>query len=218
VLLDRRQPLHPSREPSLLSDLSVTERQRHAAYRRPADQQRFLLARATLRELLGHWLNEPASAVGLAVGPHGKPHCPHPAAPAFNLSHSGDLILLAFHRTSAVGVDVEQERPNFDWPPIARRVLSPAEVEALLALPPAEQASAFLSCWCRLEARLKAQGMGLAGLEQLGEREPHGDGAPFERLWDVAVPEGYGAAVAVMTPLKDQPAAEAAARHPSRLG
>jgi 4'-phosphopantetheinyl transferase len=218
VLVDRRQPLPPGRQPSLLASLSAGERQRHAAFRRPVDQQRFLLARAAVRALLGHWLMLPASAVPLDAGPHGKPHCSHPAAPAFNLSHSGDLILLAFHPTCPVGVDVERLRSDLDWSPIARRVLSPATVAALLALPPVKQASAFLSAWCRLEARLKAGGTGLAGLALSRMDAPDRDGVLFERLWDVAVPQGYAAAVALRAAFKAHPVAAAAARHPSRPG
>ena len=123
---------------------------------------------------------------------------------------------MLFRSTSPVGVDVERERPDPDWPPIARRVLPPVELEALLALPPAEQPKAFLSRWCRLEARLKASGMGLAGLA--GWREGvAGDSehAPGRRLWDVVVPEGYGAAVALGAGIKAHPAAAAGADRPS---
>jgi 4'-phosphopantetheinyl transferase len=215
VLIDRRNALPPSRRQAHLARLSATERQRHGAYRRPADQDRFLLARTALRELLGHWLALPAGAVPLAIGPHGKPHCSHPTAPAFNLSHSGDWILLAFHRSHPVGVDVERERPTLDWSPIARRVLPPATLAALGVLPPADRARAFFAAWCRLEAGLKARGTGLAGLDHPGD--PTGVGAPTEVLWDVAVPEGYAAAVALWPGLKVHPVAAAAACHPSPL-
>jgi 4'-phosphopantetheinyl transferase len=198
LLLDRSDPLAAARPDALLATLSATERQRHAAYRRLADQQRFLVARAALRQLLGHWLERPPAAVAIVTGPHGKPRCA--GAPGFNLSHSGELILLAFHSVGEVGVDVERARPDLDWRPIAERVFPPARTAALAGLPSEAQAGAFLRAWCRLEARLKARGVGLAGLEQLRQADlPSGAVAALgsEVLWDVAVPAGYGAAVAL---------------------
>lgn len=194
LLLHRDQPLPEGQRAALALSLSPAERQRLSAYRRPADQERFLLARASLRVLLGHWLALPPAAVTFRLGPHGKPHGDQPGAPAFNLSHAGDLILLAVHASQPVGVDVERQRPELDWPAIVRRVLAPAELAQLLALPEAHQPSAFLAAWCRLEARLKARGLGLGQLQRL---HAEGPAAPPEHLWEVAVPPGHAAALAV---------------------
>lgn len=192
LLIDSRQPLPSSQ--ALQDRLPPVEIQRHHAYRRPADRLRFLLGRASLRELLGHWLQQSPISLPLESGRHGKPHCP--GGPAFNVSHSGELILLAFHASRPVGVDVEQARPDLNWPPIARRMLPTLEMEALLALPEVQQASAFLRAWCRLEAGLKAEGLGLAGMERLRARGSDGSPGP-PLLWDVQVPPGYAAAVAM---------------------
>ena len=209
LLLDRRDPLAVAQPDALLATLSTEERQRYATYRRRADQERFLVARAALRQLLGHWLERPPAAVAIEAGPHGKPCCA--GAPEFNLSHSGDLILLAFHGSGAVGVDVEQARPDLDWRPIACRVFPPAEAAALASLPAGEQPGAFLRAWCRREARLKARGEGLAGLERLRQPEPGGataasDPLGSEALWDVRVSPGYAAAVAVVVAVAQGPA------------
>jgi 4'-phosphopantetheinyl transferase len=97
-----------------------------------------------------------------------------------------------------VGVDVELLRPGLDWRPIARRILPAAAVARLESLPPEQGGAAFFVAWCRLEARLKASGEGLAGLERLRrEWAPHPGGLA---LWDVEVPEGYGAAVVLAQP------------------
>lgn len=185
----------------LLALLDGGEQQRAHRYRRPEDRQRFLLGRAALRLLLGAWLERDPAALCFRQGPHGKPALVDAgaAAPHFNLAHSGDLILLAFHPERPVGVDVERLRPRLDWLPIARRVLNDAEVAALQALPPERGAQAFLAHWCRLEARLKASGEGLAGLERL--RRPPGSAGPAGPFcWDVAVPAGYRASVALAPP------------------
>ena len=181
-LLDVRDPLPDPVRADLAASLVPVEQQRWEALRLPEDRERFLRGRGGLRRLLGAWRDEPPEAVPIGAGAHGKPCCT--GGPEFNLSHSGDLILLALHRERAVGVDVEQLRPGLAWRPIARRVLPPAEWQALEA----EGAEAFLAAWCRLEARLKAQGLGLAGL---------GQPAVAVELWDVAVPLGYRAALAL---------------------
>ena len=186
LLVDSRFSLTTSEE--LLALLSKEERERYHSYRRPADRLRFLVGRASLRVLLGHWLSQAPGNIQLQARSKGKPHCPE--GPAFNLSHSGDLILMGFHANSPVGVDIEVNRPGLNWPPIARQVLSVREVEALLALPPAQQGPVFLQVWCRLEAKLKADGLGLWGLERMGSES--------SQVWDVAVPTGYAAAAALI--------------------
>lgn len=199
LLLDRRQPIAESIRQHLAATLSEGERQRLAAYRLAADRERFLLGRGGLRRLLGHWLGLAPEAVPLETGAHGKPHCR--GGPAFNLSHSGELILLAVHPCRPVGVDVERLRPALNWRAMARRMFSDSERQALEALSEAERPEAFLASWCRLEARLKARGTGLAGLQSLrAERAPAALSARShgaEQLWDVAMPDGYRAAVAL---------------------
>lgn len=199
--IDRRRPLAPPLLTAFVGSLSPQEQRRHTTLRLPADRERFLIGRGALRRLLGAWLELPPAAVPIESGPHGKPRCP--GGPQFNVSHSGDLILLALHPQRPVGVDVEQARPGLDWRPIARHVLPADECEALERLAvsgsdagaaEAIAADAFLAAWCRLEARLKAGGEGLAGLTRLaGPAAGEAGGC----LWDGVVPAGYRAAVAL---------------------
>ena len=185
--LDCRDPLPPATRADLLATVSAAERQRHQAYRRPNDRERFLRGRAGLRRLLAAWLGCPPAAVSIETGAQGKPFCPK--GPQFNVSHSGDLILLAVHPRQWVGVDVEQLRPGLNWQPIAQRVLTEPQRQALNQLPTRAQQEGFLAQWCALEAELKAAGTGLAGLE----RQPS---APLRR-WRLQLPAGYLGAVAL---------------------
>ena len=108
-----------------ISMLDRAEQERAARFRCPADRVRFLVGRAALRQVLGTWLDCDPAALRFRYGPHGKPVLDgsEQTTPHFNLAHSGNLILLAFHPSRPVGVDVERLRPGLDWRPIARRVL-----------------------------------------------------------------------------------------------
>lgn len=182
----------PQLESHLLSILTAAERARRERLQQPEDRQRFLTGRGLLRLLLGaHW-KIPAARVELGSGAAGKPFLlPAAAAPAlhFNVAHSGKIVLLAFHRTHEVGVDVEEIRPANDLAALARRVFAPDEFRGWLQLDPAEQPAAFYQEWTRHEARLKARGVGLAG---------ESGTAAETRLTcsDLAMPAGYHGAVA----------------------
>jgi len=186
---------------ALISLLDRGEQERAQSFRRPDDRERYRLGRVALRQVLGAWLDRDPAALRFATGPHGKPElvgpeCSSPQSqpPHFNLSHSGDLILLAFHASHAVGADVERHRPDLDWRPIARRCLDAAQVESLLALPPAEAAPAFVESWCDLEAGLKARGVGLAQASEAQALAME----PRLRRWRLALPAGYAGAVAML--------------------
>jgi len=186
---------------ALVSLLDREEQEHAKRFRRPDDRDRYRLGRATLRLVLGDWLDRDPASLRFAAGPHGKPELVGPGPsplhckpPQFNLSHSGDLILLAFHADAPVGVDVERLRPDLDWLPIARRCLGPAELESLLALAPAEAAPAFVESWCALEAGLKARGVGLARASDAKARAME----PRLRRWRLDLPPGYAGAVALL--------------------
>jgi 4'-phosphopantetheinyl transferase len=192
VLIDRRDPDVRALLPSLGELLDPGERQRLGRLRGEGDGERFLLGRGALRLFLGGWLGRDPAGLVLGAGPHGKPELlgPPPAAPRFNVSHSGDLILLGFHPRRPVGVDVEQRRPVPEWEGIARRCLPPGEGDAIATLPQEEREQAFLAAWCRLEAQLKARGMGLSG-------PPPAPGEPAPEVWTLLLPEGYVGAAAL---------------------
>jgi len=199
LLIDRRAAAGAETTRALVSLLDHGEQERARRFRRPEDRERYRLGRAALRQVLGAWLDRDPAALRFRYGPHGKPALDGvgDAVPHFNLAHSGDLILLAIHATSPVGVDVEHHRPDLAWEPLARRVLPPAECQLLEQLPPEQRRGAFLVAWCRLEARLKARGEGFAGLERLHAEALSGLDSAGERTWEVVLPAGYVAAVAL---------------------
>jgi 4'-phosphopantetheinyl transferase len=176
----------------LTSLLSAEERARLERLRMREDQQRFLVGRGVLRILLGAHFKMPPKNVQFQYGPAGKP-CVLPLAGAgtvhFNVTHSGQLALLAFSTSHEVGVDVERVQPDLDWQAIAQRIFSADEYGRLAGMNPAEGVTAFFRAWTRHEAGLKALGLGFSE-----ETNPTTD----TRLtfFDLVLPAGYaGAAV-----------------------
>lgn len=141
--------------------LSAEERERGARFRFLPDRHRWFFARCWLRHLLGGYCEMPASAIRFEVGAHGKPHAV--GLPIhFNVSHSGEAVLMAFSRHSPVGVDIECVRPMQDWAGIAERYFCASEAAALRGWPDAQQVSAFFRGWTQKEAYLKVTGTGIS--------------------------------------------------------
>lgn len=149
----------------LWSHLSPEERQNAETFVFPEHQQRYVVGRGMLRELLAPRLGIPPGGIEFIGNAYGKPRLAdvHRAPELnFNVSHSGSLALYAFCRDRDVGVDVELMREIEDADDLAERFFSPAEAAALAALPVDQKSPAFLACWTRKEAFIKAIGLGLS--------------------------------------------------------
>jgi len=139
--------------------LSKDELERCHRFRRDEDQQRYILAHALKRYCLSQYLGVPALDLRFSSGAKGKPYCTDSDAPAFNLSHSGDFVLLGMSSISHVGVDVEQLGRNVS-PDIFPRVLSAEQQESLARS--VDMPYEFLCYWTQKEAVSKALGLGLS--------------------------------------------------------
>lgn len=193
--------------------LSPEEVERASRFRQLADQQRSMLARGLTRVLLARYLETDAPILRFELGPNGKPQLAGDRSLLqFNVSHSGDVVLLAFASSAPVGVDVERLRPEMlRQEEIAERHFSPGEVRELMALPQADRAGAFFRCWSRKEAYIKMRGDGIfAGLHSFAVSLDPGDarllsavtGPGAEECSMSALPNipGYEAAVCVALP------------------
>ncbi len=204
-------PVRASEAASLRALLSAEESERAARFRLAADADRFAAGRGALRVVLGRWLGLAPEAVRFGSLPNGKPVLAGHAEPQFNLSHSGEWVLIAVARGRRVGVDVERERDDTDSGEIARRYFSANEADTFNRLPPEAQPEAFFRCWTRKEAYIKARGDGLSfPLDQFDVAFAPGESAalvanrvqPEEvgrwSLFDLsAAMPGYAAALAV---------------------
>jgi len=144
--------------------LSPDEQERAERFRFEADQRRAVIARGYLRLLLGEILDLPANRLQFEYDEFGKPRLnPTQGVPLqFNVSHSGDLILIAITVGRAVGVDVERIRTDVDVDGLAARFFSASERKTLASLAGPGRYEAFFTCWTRKEAYLKAREVGLA--------------------------------------------------------
>jgi 4'-phosphopantetheinyl transferase len=152
-----RPPAVVERMRSLLAD---DERRRADAFRFERDRARYTVGRALLRGLLARYTGASPRSLEFEYGEFDKPALP--GGPSFNLAHSGPVALYAFAAEGEIGVDVELEGAEHEGDGIAERFFSPAEVGVLRSLEPVRRPRAFLTCWTRKEAFIKARGDGLS--------------------------------------------------------
>jgi 4'-phosphopantetheinyl transferase len=144
--------------------LSPDERERADRFHFEMDQKRCVIGRGFLRLLLGQILHISAGQLRFECDGFGKPSliAGQGLPMQFNISHSGDLVLIAIAKGRAVGVDVERIRTDFDPDSIAARFFSANEYKVLASLSGPGRYQAFFACWTRKEAYLKARGVGLS--------------------------------------------------------
>jgi 4'-phosphopantetheinyl transferase len=123
---------------------------------------------------------------------HGKPELKGGEL-AFNVSHSGEIALIAIAPAGrVVGVDVEEVRARaLDLEKLAVRTMSTGELDDWRRVPDDKRLAAFLECWTAKEAYLKAIGVGIA-------TDLRAVTLPDD--WScvsIAVPAGYVASLAV---------------------
>jgi 4'-phosphopantetheinyl transferase len=197
--------------PGLVGELTAAERSRLNAYARDEDKSRFLVGATIVRRVLADKLDLSPADVPLDRScpdcgrQHGKVTVD---GMQLSVSHSGDRIVVAFHPTDAVGVDVELINPGIDPESLAAVSLSELEAAELAAFEPEARARAFTQYWTRKEAVVKATGDGIrADLRKVVVSAP--DQPPALREWAgydgpvrlVDLPAGveYAAALAILS-------------------
>lgn len=147
--------------PNTLQLLSAEEQARTARFYFSRHQRRFSTARAVLRIILARYLNTKPEHLNFSYNAHGKPEVINTLKLQFNLSHSGDLALLAVGKGFPMGIDIEQysARP---YDGIAKNLFSKQEIDEFITIPNALKPAVFFHIWAQKEAFIKASGLGLA--------------------------------------------------------
>jgi 4'-phosphopantetheinyl transferase len=141
--------------------LDVAERERAARFRFDDDRRRFVASHVALRCTLGHLLDRDPRQISFRAGQHGRPSLATGGGLEFNMSHSGDLALIAVSRVAPIGVDIEVAREVPRALDLARRFLHPDEASLVEQAAMSDRSRVFLTCWSRKEAVLKSTGIGL---------------------------------------------------------
>ena len=141
--------------------LNDEERRRAERYRVPGRGDRFIVARAVLRSVLGRVVGVNPGEIVFAYGKNGKPSIGD-GAPFFNASDSGNHVVVALASTE-IGIDLEVARSLARRDRLAQRICTDRELAAFTSLPDNQKDRALLRLWTCKEAGLKAVGIGLTG-------------------------------------------------------
>ncbi|HLK63609.1 MAG TPA: 4'-phosphopantetheinyl transferase superfamily protein [Bryobacteraceae bacterium] len=147
---------------------TADEAERASRFIKPILSERYLRAHGALRAILAKYT---AASIEFAVTTSGKPYLPGTPECRFNLSHSHDMALVAVAQEVEVGVDVEWVRSMGDQAQIAERFFPPSEAAAHMEVPLHCRERDFFRRWTRIEAVLKARGVGLYGLGEEADGE-----------------------------------------------
>lgn len=140
--------------------LSNEERARAARFSFQRDRLRYVRSHKALRRVLGAECGVCPSRLQIETGPFGKPYLPGFPGLHFNLSHSGDVAVVACCTGFPVGVDIEECRPMPDAIELAAQHAPDAELLSLCEKVGQERLQSFFLMWTRREACLKAIGCG----------------------------------------------------------
>jgi 4'-phosphopantetheinyl transferase len=125
-----------------------------------------LQAHSLLHTLLSAYTQAGPQRCELVYHATGKPYLRVPQLEPtleFNMSHAGELVVVALARGHAVGVDVEFKRPLDDLDGLIEASCTAREAAYLAAFAPKARLVAFYWLWTRKEAWLKLLGVGLRG-------------------------------------------------------
>jgi 4'-phosphopantetheinyl transferase len=154
----------PTRIRALNAVLSIDEKQKADRYHFAVDRARHVVGRGVLRTILAQCMRTDAERLCFEYSAFGKPRLAAGSTEIplqFNVSHSGELVLIVLTMGRAVGIDVERMRTDLEVERIAASFFSPQERLALQSLPAQLRFQAFFDCWTRKEAYIKAVGEGL---------------------------------------------------------
>jgi 4'-phosphopantetheinyl transferase len=152
------------RIPEFFNLLSETERRIALSFRRESQKQRYTITHGLLRSILGWYVGCRAEDIVFRYGPKGKPSLQCPSKPAlyFNLAHSEQCALYGFCQGSELGVDLEFIRELPEAETLAKQFFSEQEATEIHNVSSTLRTEAFLNCWTRKEAYVKATGEGLS--------------------------------------------------------
>lgn len=143
-----------------LGFLSEEEIEKYKKYKKEDDAENFAFARFFSKNILSGIFNIEAEKIVFEIQPHGKPKLKFPEIKNFdfNISHSGEMIVVAINDQGDVGVDIEKIQ-EIDFSLINEFCTKNEEIYINKNIE--EKLKRFYEIWTLKEAYLKALGKGL---------------------------------------------------------
>ncbi|HAC65694.1 MAG TPA: peptide transporter [Cyanothece sp. UBA12306] len=129
-------------------------------------KRRFIVARSTLKMILGQYLKIPPQKIKFDYSSRGKPRLSDQLGNnqlQFNTSHSEELAIYGVTLDRLIGVDIEYIRPMKDAKQLAKRFFCDQEYQQINNLTSPQLEKAFFQLWTGKEAYFKATGEGISG-------------------------------------------------------
>jgi len=183
-----RLTLAPETLQTLYGILDERERQKAQTFKFGVMRDRFIAVRSLLRQTLADYLKVEPAGLQFDIGEYGKPFLACGSL-HFNLSHTGDYLLIAVANFPDIGVDIEKLKERSSLDAIAKRIFSEGELRQWRQLAPEQQLTGFYRLWTKKEAFVKAVGRGIALGMELCEFELQQGGQL------IAIPAEYGTVV-----------------------
>lgn len=140
--------------------------QRQAAEFSDKRRQQYLTGRALLASLL-YQQQKIELLPEISLSNNGRPSFCDRQLPDFNISHSGDTIMVALSQHCQIGLDLEVKRPRKRLLEVAQYSFSPQEISWLNQLPDTQQEDGFWQLWTLRESVLKLAGKGIWQMKEL---------------------------------------------------
>jgi 4'-phosphopantetheinyl transferase len=142
--------------------LNKAEQKNASRYHFEKDQQRSTISRGSLREILSAYLQQASKEIQFQLTEYDKPLLINNHPLQFNVTHSGNLVLIAVALDLLVGIDVEDTSREIEYQELAQRFFATNEAAAVAKLTGESLKQAFFNVWTRKEAFVKAIGEGLS--------------------------------------------------------
>jgi len=157
--------VHEARIKHLYPLLSSEEKERSERFKFYKHRKAFIASHGFMHTVLARYIDTNANEIEFSQTEFGKPSLidiQNKNNIQFNLSHSGNMAILAVCKQHSLGIDVEFAERKVDWRGISKRFFTPNEQQQLDKLTEEEQRQAFFQIWTRKEAHMKVTGQGLS--------------------------------------------------------
>ncbi len=151
--------------PGCVSVLSAEETAGMRRFRSARDRVMHSVSRACLRLLLGRYREMPPEDIRFEKNGFGKLSLAgdqNAADMRFNISHSGEYVVLGFTLGRDIGVDIEAIKAIAEFGELAHDICSPEELRRLESVPVRDRLTELYRYWTLKEAYVKAIGVGLS--------------------------------------------------------